>query len=183
MVKTEPFSQWVIEDRFVAGPRPGFEEKVGARSSTISRPMKTRSSGCSTARIRRDRLSGRARGIEFVHEVVGRRRAAALVEALWDEAETTLPPPPGLDIAAYRAALLRRFADPALQHRNGQIAMDGSQKLPQRLLAVSRYGGRRGWEADARARRRRLDALAGRTDDAELRGRRSAGRGDGAPSG
>ena len=28
-----------------------------------------------------------------------------------------------------------RFANPALQHRTRQIAMDGSQKLPQRLLA------------------------------------------------
>ena len=58
------------------------------------------------------------------------------VEALWDEAKTTLDPPPGLDLAAWRAALLRRFADPGLRHRTVQIAMDGSQKPPQRLLAA-----------------------------------------------
>ncbi len=46
-----------------------------------------------------------------------------------------MTPPLGLDLAAYRAALLRRFANPGLQHRTVQIAMDGSQKLPQRLLA------------------------------------------------
>jgi fructuronate reductase len=33
---------------------------------------------------------------------------------------------------------LARFANPALQHRTWQIAMDGTQKLPQRLLATIR---------------------------------------------
>jgi len=45
---------------------------------------------------------------------------------------------PGFDIAAYRAQLLQRFANPALAHRCLQIAMDGSQKLPQRLLGTVR---------------------------------------------
>jgi len=44
--------------------------------------------------------------------------------------------PSGADLAAYRASLLRRFANPALHHRTWQIAMDGSQKLPQRLLGA-----------------------------------------------
>ena len=42
------------------------------------------------------------------------------------------------DLAAYRDALLERFANPALKHRTWQIAMDGSQKLPQRLLGTIR---------------------------------------------
>ncbi len=54
---------------------------------------------------------------------------------MWDESAATLSPPPGLDIARYRAALMTRFANPALQHRTRQIAMDGSQKMPQRLVA------------------------------------------------
>ena len=52
------------------------------------------------------------------------------------EVAPTLPPLPGLDLAAYRIALLQRYANPALQHRTQQIAMDGSQKLPQRLLGT-----------------------------------------------
>ena len=35
-------------------------------------------------------------------------------------------------------SLLDRFAYPALRHRTWQIAMDGSQKLPQRLLGTIR---------------------------------------------
>src|SRR5690606_12636259 len=38
----------------------------------------------------------------------------------------------------YRDRLLARFANPALQHRTSQIAMDGTQKLPQRLLGAIR---------------------------------------------
>ena len=74
-------------------------------------------------------------GIEYVHEVFALPAARNFVEALWDESGPTLAPPPGLDIAAYRVALMARFANPALEHRTRQIAMDGSQKLPQRLLA------------------------------------------------
>ena len=46
--------------------------------------------------------------------------------------------PPGADLTRYKAALLERFANPALKHRTWQIAMDGSQKLPQRLLGTIR---------------------------------------------
>jgi len=62
----------------------------------------------------------------------------AVLERLWDEAATTLRPPPGLDVPRYRGALRGRFANAALQHRTRQIAMDGSQKLPQRLLNTLR---------------------------------------------
>jgi fructuronate reductase len=61
-----------------------------------------------------------------------------VVEALWDELAPTLPPTPGIDIAAYRRDLMRRFRNTALPHRTWQIAMDGSQKLPQRLLGAAR---------------------------------------------
>lgn len=54
-----------------------------------------------------------------------------------EEAMATLPAGLG-DLAGYRDALLDRFANPALKHRTWQIAMDGSQKLPQRLLGTVR---------------------------------------------
>ena len=55
-----------------------------------------------------------------------------------EEATPTLVVPPSTDLAAYKAALLERFRNPALKHRTWQIAMDGSQKLPQRLLGTIR---------------------------------------------
>ena len=57
----------------------------------------------------------------------------------------SLPPVAGLDLDAYRAAVLARFRNPAIVHRLDQIAQDGSQKLPYRLgdtLLANRSAGR-----------------------------------------
>ncbi|VFS45654.1 D-mannonate oxidoreductase [Budvicia aquatica] len=40
----------------------------------------------------------------------------------------------GVDLAAYADSLIRRYRNTALKHRTWQIAMDGTQKLPQRML-------------------------------------------------
>ncbi|MFN7108789.1 MAG: mannitol dehydrogenase family protein [Brevundimonas sp.] len=133
MVKAEPFTQWVIEDRF-AGERPHFLS-LGVQLTDAVEPWEDAKlrllNGAHSAIAYLGALSGR----EHVHEAVAVPAFRAYVEALWDEAQTTLKPPPGLDIPAYREALMARFSNPALMHRTRQIAMDGSQKLPQRLLA------------------------------------------------
>jgi len=63
----------------------------------------------------------------------------------------TLSMPEGTDLAAYSASLLKRFANPALRHRTWQIAMDGSQKLPQRLLGTMQDRLRQGLPIDTHA--------------------------------
>jgi fructuronate reductase len=73
------------------------------------------------------------------------------MRALMNEVSPTLAVPPGADLAAYRNALVERFGNPALPHKTRQIAMDGSQKLPQRLLGTVR---------DNLAAERPIDALA-----------------------
>ncbi|HLP67428.1 MAG TPA: mannitol dehydrogenase family protein, partial [Rhizobium sp.] len=47
-----------------------------------------------------------------------------------------LQPPEGVDLPAYTDALFERYSNPAIRHRTWQIAMDGSQKLPQRILST-----------------------------------------------
>ena len=133
MVKTEPFTQWVIEDRF-AGERPDLAA-FGVQLTDAVAPWEA-----AKLRLLNGAHSGIAylgglAGIEFVHQFVALPAGRAFAEALWDEAAETLSPPPGLDVPAYRTALMARFANSALNHRTRQIAMDGSQKLPQRLLA------------------------------------------------
>jgi fructuronate reductase len=165
MVKAESFTQWVIEDRFAAGERPDFEA-AGVQIAADIAPWED-----AKLRLLNGAHSGIAylgglAGIEYVDEFVARPEGRRFVEALWDEAETTLTPPPGLDLAEYRAALLRRFAEPGLRHRNVQIAMDGSQKLPQRLLAsiAARLERGRGIETLALAVAAWMRWQAGRTD-------------------
>jgi fructuronate reductase len=78
-------------------------------------------------------------GYEFVYEVAAQPDFVAYMGRFTaDEASPALVEPRGIDLAAYRETLVRRFANPALPHRTQQIAMDGSQKLPQRLLATIR---------------------------------------------
>jgi fructuronate reductase len=59
------------------------------------------------------------------------------VERLWREAIPTLPAGAGLDPHDYVKQLARRYANAALAHQTRQIANDGSQKLPQRIIAAA----------------------------------------------
>ena len=134
MVKTEPFTQWVVEDRF-AGPRPDFAA-LGVQLTADVAPWEDAKLRLLNGAHSSIAYLGGLAGREFVHQVVAIPPFKAFVERLWDEAEKTLNPPPGLDIPTYRIDLMARFSNPSLQHRTRQIAMDGSQKLPQRLLAT-----------------------------------------------
>jgi fructuronate reductase len=132
MVKTEPFTQWVIEDRFCA-PKPDFEA-LGVQITADVAPWEDAKLRLLNGAHSAIAYLGALAGHEFVADAIRAPGFAAYVGMLWNEAESTLSPPAGLDVGAYRAALLRRFSNAALEHRTRQIAMDGSQKLPQRLL-------------------------------------------------
>lgn len=132
-VVTEPFSQWVIEDRF-AGPRPRWET-VGAELVADVRPYETAKLRMLNGAHSALAYLGLARGHAYVHEAVADPAIQPLIEQLMQgEAAPTIAAAPGQDLGAYAQALLARFANPALQHRLVQIAMDGSQKIPQRWL-------------------------------------------------
>jgi len=133
MVKAEPFTQWVIEDKF-AGDRPDFAS-LGVQLTDAVEPWEDAKLRLLNGAHSAVAYLGARSGHEHVHEAVAVPAFRAYVEALWDEAQTTLNPPPGLDIPAYRAELMARFSNSALLHRTRPLAMDGSQKLPQRLLA------------------------------------------------
>ena len=77
-------------------------------------------------------------GYETVSDTMRDANYRRLAEGVMDDAATTLKMPPGADVAAYKRALIERFDNPALRHRTWQICMDGSQKLPQRLLGSIR---------------------------------------------
>jgi fructuronate reductase len=136
-VMTEPFTQWVVEDHFPSG-RPDwaasgvtFTEEVGAFET-----MKLRLLNGSHSTLA---YLGYLAGHETVAETMAAAGFDALVRGLMeDEVSPTLPPLAGFDLDAYRRELRERFRNPALRHRTWQIAMDGSQKIPQRLLNTVR---------------------------------------------
>jgi fructuronate reductase len=59
---------------------------------------------------------------------------AVLERFVAEDVAPSLVPPDGQSVAAYGVSVLDRFANPAIGHRTRQVAMDGSQKLPQRIL-------------------------------------------------
>ncbi len=132
-VVTEGFSQWVIEDDF-AGPRPRWEA-VGAELVTDVAPYETAKLRMLNGAHSALAYIGLGGGHEFVHQAIADPAIRPAIERLMrDEAAPTIAAAPGQDLAAYAGALLDRFANPALHHRLAQIAMDGSQKIPQRWL-------------------------------------------------
>jgi Mannitol-1-phosphate/altronate dehydrogenases len=134
-VATEPFRQWVIEDRFAA-ERPAWE-KAGALIVPDVAPyelMKLRLLNGSHSLIA---YLGMLHGCETIAETVARDDVAEAVRALMDQDITpTLPVPEGFDIEAYKRRLRQRFANPALRHQTAKVAADGSLKLPLRLITV-----------------------------------------------
>jgi fructuronate reductase len=135
-VMHEPFRQWVIEDSFVDNLRPALEN-VGAQLVDDVAPferMKLRMmNGTHSALAYLGYLAGYERISETMQDPVFTR----FVRGLWErEIIPTLSSSSGEDLPAYAAALLDRYANVAIEHRTWQIAMDGSQKLPQRILGT-----------------------------------------------
>jgi len=142
-VVTEAFSQWVIEDDF-AGPRPRWE-KVGAELVADVAPYETAKLRMLNGAHSALAYIGLGKGHDFVHQAIADPDIRPVIDRLLrEEAAPTIDAAPGQDLAAYADALLDRFANPALNHRLIQIAMDGSQKIPQRWLETLAWHQKRG---------------------------------------
>ncbi|WP_407352819.1 mannitol dehydrogenase family protein [Luteimonas sp. R10] len=148
-VQREPYAQWVIEDHF-CNARPAFERAGATISDDIA--------GYDRAKLRllngpHSALAylGSLMGIETVADAMRQPALAGFVERLMrEDIVPTLDAPRGFDPQAYVDAILARFRNPDIRHLLSQIAWDGSQKLPVRIL---------GTIADALADGRPVDRL------------------------
>ena len=134
-VATESFCQWVIEDHF-AGPRPRWEAG-GAELVTDVRPYETAKLRILNGAHSALAYLGLERGYHYVHEAIDDVAIRSTCERLMRlEAAGSFTAAHGQNLDVYCDTLLARFANQKLQHRLAQIAMDGSQKIPQRWLAT-----------------------------------------------
>ncbi|MGW5190205.1 mannitol dehydrogenase family protein [Kribbella sp. NPDC004138] len=137
VVVAEPFLQWVIEDDF-AGPRPAWERGGAVLTADVA-PWEQAKLRMLNATHSMLAYLGALRGYETIAEAVRDEELGRLARQLMtDDVVPTLTPPDGLDLAAYGATVLERFENPALKHRTRQVAMDGSVKLPVRMLGTVR---------------------------------------------
>jgi fructuronate reductase len=133
-VSHEPFLQWVIEDDFVTDTRPAWDiggaEFVGAVAPYER--MKLRMLNAAHSALA---YLGYLAGHETISEAVSDEIFAAYCQRLWHQ--EVIPTLDGIetpDLLNYAHSLGQRFANPAIRHRTWQIAMDGSLKLPVRIL-------------------------------------------------
>jgi fructuronate reductase len=135
-IMTEPFTQWVIEDTFWNG-RPKFETVGATMAKDVEafEHMKLRMLNGSHSTMS---YLGYLGGYQYVNEAIADAGIRTLIHGLMTEEVMPTLPMDQAQLATYRDALLDRFSNPALKHRTWQIAMDGSQKLPQRLLGTIR---------------------------------------------
>lgn len=143
-VVTEPFSNWVLSGDFPAG-RPQWE-RAGARFVDDIEPYELRKLWLLNGAHSLLAYAGLQRGHATVAEALADQSCAGWVQELWDEAEHNLPAE-GLDIPAYREALLERFGNSRIAHHLAQISADGTSKLRVRAVAVlkqEREAGRSG---------------------------------------
>lgn len=135
-VETEPFRQWVIEDNF-AGPRPAWEQ-AGVTFVKNVQPfelMKLRMLNGAHSLIA---YLGTFLEFTAVRDVMANPYLSSLIDHHMKLACETLPDIHGFNLDEYRNELEQRFKNTAIDHRCIQIAMDGSQKLPQRIFAPAK---------------------------------------------
>lgn len=135
-VVTEPFMQWVIEDRFSAG-RPPFE-KVGVQVVKDVRDVEQ----FETHKLRLLNGShsalgypGQLAGFEYVHEVMGNQLFRKFVwQMMQEEVKPLLPAIPGVDIDEYCTTLIERFSNPTIMDQLPRICLNGSGKIPKFIM-------------------------------------------------
>ena len=133
LVVHEEFFQWIIEDTF-SSARPKFELAGIQMVSNVElhEKMKLR---CLNGTHSALAYLGYLAGYITIAECVSNDSMVNYIQYLWKkEIITTLETPEGENLNDYCSKLLERYQNPAIEHRTWQIAMDGSQKLPQRIL-------------------------------------------------
>ena len=133
-IQREAFTQWVIEAHLHdGGPDwasvgvtltdnvPAYER---AKLRLLNGPHSTLA------------YAGLYKGYESVSQAMDDPELEQLVRDLMlKDVVPLLEAPKGMDLPAYCEAILKRFRNPAIKHLLSQIAWDGSQKLPIRILS------------------------------------------------
>jgi fructuronate reductase len=134
-VVTEPSSEWVLAGTFPRG-RPEWD-RAGASFVSDVAPFEQRKLWLLNGAHSLLAYAGSARGHTTIAEALDDPACLTWAEQWWDEAARHLPLAES-EVTAYRATLRERFANPRIRHSLTQIAADGSQKLPARVLPVLR---------------------------------------------
>ncbi|KAB7744253.1 mannitol dehydrogenase family protein [Nostocoides sp. F2B08] len=131
VVVTEPFTEWVLSGEFTGG-HPDWES-AGAHFVDDIDPFETRKLWLLNGSHSLMAYAATILGIDTVYDAIHDPRVRGWVDEWWDVAARHLPLP-AEEIQGYRDALVERYENPQIHHLLAQIAADGSQKLPIRIV-------------------------------------------------
>lgn len=134
-IKREAFLQWVIED-CLPSVRPAWEQVGAVLTQDVEgfERAKLRLLNCPHSAIA---YFGCLLGIETVYDAMQHTRLVAFIERMIkEEILPSIDGPKELDAKQYSQDILQRFRNPAIRHLLSQIAWDGSQKIPMRILPI-----------------------------------------------
>lgn len=131
-VETEEFCQWVIEDNFPTG-RPNWDIAGAVFTDNVTKfeMMKLRMLNGSHSMLA---YVGFHCGYKYVRDVMQNEALVQLIKRQMRSAQTTLDAIEDVDFSLYAEVLIDRFRNPSIAHETFQIAMDGSEKMPQRIF-------------------------------------------------
>lgn len=135
-VVCEPFTQWVLEDRFPGGAaaRPPLEE-AGVQLVEDVEPYERMKLRLLNASHQALCYPGYLTGYRFAHEACEDPVFVEYLLAYMDrEATPTLHPVPGIDLAAYKRGLIARFANPAVRDTLARLCAESSDRIPKWLV-------------------------------------------------
>ena len=136
-VVCEPFTQWVLEDRFADG-RPSYED-AGVQLVDDVEPYELMKLRLLNASHQALCYLGYLSGYRYAHEVCQDPLFADFLLAYMDrEATPTLEPVPGVDLDAYKPNLIERFANPEVRDTLARLCAESSDRIPKWLLPVVR---------------------------------------------
>jgi len=137
-VVAEPFTQWVLEDRF-ASSRPSYED-TGVQIVDDVEPYELMKLRLLNASHQALCYLGRLSGYRYAHEVAQDEVFARfLLDYMDREATTTLQPVPGIDLDDYKRTLIERFANPHVRDTLARLCAESSDRIPKWLLPVVRH--------------------------------------------
>jgi mannitol 2-dehydrogenase len=136
-VVCEPFTQWVVQDRFES--RPPLED-AGVQVVGDVEPYELMKLRLLNASHQALAYFGYLAGYRLVHEAARDPLVARFLLAYMDdEATPTLEPVPGIDLPRYKHQLIERFSNGAVRDTVARLCADSSDRIPKWVLPVARH--------------------------------------------
>jgi mannitol 2-dehydrogenase len=134
-VVAEPFTAWVLEDKFANG-RPPLE-RAGVLLVDDVAPYELMKLRLLNAGHQCLAYFAHLCEFQFVHEAASDRLFAEFLLAYFEsEAIPTLPAVPGIDLYEFSRTLIERFSNPGVRDTVARLCAFSSDRIPKWLLPV-----------------------------------------------